>query len=551
MLTRVVRIHTRSLQTQYAMPVLIKNVLISDEVDPKCVDILKQNGIDVVKNTKLSKQQLIDEIKNYDGLIVRSATKVTSEILDAATNLKIIGRAGTGVDNIDTKTATKKGVIVMNTPGGNTISAAEHTCAMILALSRHIPQGHTSMQAGKWDRKKYMGNEVQGKTLAIIGLGRIGKEVALRMQSFGMRTIGFDPIIPGEVSAEFGVQWLPLEEIWPQADYVTVHTPLIPQTRNLIGKEVFSKCKKGLRVVNVARGGIIDEDALIPALDAGQCGGAALDVFIEEPPTNQKLVQHPLVVSTPHLGASTAEAQSRVAEEIAQQFVDTVNGKSLFGAINAPAMSNALSPASKPWVAVGNGLGVLATAMVGAADNTTEVTIKSFGPELVKANSYLGAAVCAGLLKTSGCEMNLINAPVFAKELGVKLTMHHNSQPENGRSNYVTVVVNKGGAASCKLSGCAAGDNALLVEVNGAKFPNGVPLVGDLLVYKSASDPKVMPAVASALAGEDVNALTYAASLPIDDNGEMWNAMTLSRKLRDTDILKLRVNSVHQLSFSS
>ncbi|KAL8559906.1 hypothetical protein ACOMHN_016952 [Nucella lapillus] len=371
------------------MVVTLKKVLVSDEVDPKCVEVLQANGVEVTKNTKLSKDQLLAvipvfltpvsiqmfltsvskqvfltsvsirvflksvsiqqfltsvSIQSYDGLIVRSNTKVTGEVIRAGVNLKIIGRAGTGVDNIDCAEATQRGVIVMNTPGGNTLRAAEHTCTLLISLTRDLARAAQSMKEGRWERKAFMGTELHGKTLAIIGLGRIGREVALRMQAFGMTTIGYDPIIGADVAAEFDTEWLPLEQIWLQADFITVHTPLVPATTNLMNDAVFAQCKRGVRVVNCARGGIIEEAALLRAL---------------EPPQDLRLVQHPRVTATPHLGASTAEAQSRVAVEIAQQFVDLAQGKKLFGAINAPALTNALSPDSQPWVKLGDSLGVL------------------------------------------------------------------------------------------------------------------------------------------------------------------------------------------------
>ncbi|KAM4611174.1 D-3-phosphoglycerate dehydrogenase, partial [Discoglossus pictus] len=271
---------------------------------------------------------------DYDALIVRSATKVTAEVLSAGSRLKVVGRAGTGVDNVDVEAATRNGIIVMNTPTGNSISAAELTCGLIVSLSRQIPQAAESMRAGKWDRKKFMGSELYGKTLAILGLGRIGKEVALRMQSFQMRTIGYDPVIPPEVTAQFGVQQYSLEEIWEQSDYITVHTPLLPSTTGLLNDATFSRCKRGVRVINCARGGIIDEAALLRALESGQCGGAGLDVFTEEPPRDRALVAHPLVISLPHLGASTEEAQNRCGEEIAQQLVGLAQQRALAGAVS-------------------------------------------------------------------------------------------------------------------------------------------------------------------------------------------------------------------------
>ncbi|EFA03163.1 D-3-phosphoglycerate dehydrogenase [Tribolium castaneum] len=308
----------------------IKKVLVADAVDPACVKLLEKHSIQVDCKYKLPVDQLIAEIKNYDGLIVRSDTKVTADVIAAGKNLKVIGRAGAGVDNIDLNAATAKNILVLNTPGGNAISACELTCALITNLARNVTPAAASLKAGRWDRKLYAGHELSGKVLAILGLGRIGREVALRMQAWGMKTIGYDPIVSVEDARKFNVQSMTLEEIWPQADYITVHTPLIPQTRNLICEKVFKSCKKGVRIVNVARGGIIHEADLLKALKEGQCGGAALDVFEQEPPTDPvtlELIQHPKVVATPHLGASTAEAQVRVAVEIAEQFV-ALTGKS-------------------------------------------------------------------------------------------------------------------------------------------------------------------------------------------------------------------------------
>uniref|UniRef100_A0AAQ4RMF9 phosphoglycerate dehydrogenase n=1 Tax=Gasterosteus aculeatus aculeatus TaxID=481459 RepID=A0AAQ4RMF9_GASAC len=316
-------------------PISIQTVLISESVDPRCRAILEENGIRVTEKPNMKRDELMAEIKDYDGLVVRSATKVTADVIDAADNLKIIGRAGTGVDNVDVDAATKKGIIVMNTPSGNTISAAELTCALLMSLSRNVPQAAMSMKQGNWDRKKFMGAELYGKVLGILGLGRIGKEVSSRMQSFGMRTIGYDPITPVEVSAGWGVEQMSLEQLWPQCDYITVHTPLMPSTVGLLGDETFAKCKKGVKVVNCARGGIIDEAALLRALESGQCGGAGLDVFVEEPPKNRPLVDHPNVISCPHLGASTKEAQARCGEDIALQIVDMVKGRKLVGAVSS------------------------------------------------------------------------------------------------------------------------------------------------------------------------------------------------------------------------
>ncbi|OQV20390.1 D-3-phosphoglycerate dehydrogenase [Hypsibius exemplaris] len=296
----------------------IKRVLITDPIDKQFVESLRGHGLEV-NEKKLSKEQLLVDCR------LRLPV------------LKLIGRAGTGVDNIDVPAATKQGVLVMNTPGANTISAAEHTCALILALSRQIPQAQASLKAGRWDRKLFMGNEVQGKTLAILGLGRIGREVATRMKSFGMTVVGYDPVIPANVIAEFGVKSLSLAEIWPVADYITVHVPLLPETENLINLEVLKKCKKSVNIVNVARGGIVSEPDLLAALKEGLTGGAALDVFTEEPPVSAgllELLQHPKVICTPHLGASTVEAQERVAADLAEQIGQFITTGKAAGFVN-------------------------------------------------------------------------------------------------------------------------------------------------------------------------------------------------------------------------
>uniref|UniRef100_A0A7N5PAJ4 D-3-phosphoglycerate dehydrogenase n=1 Tax=Ailuropoda melanoleuca TaxID=9646 RepID=A0A7N5PAJ4_AILME len=337
----------------------LRKVLISDSLDPCCRKILQDGGLQVVEKQNLSKEELIAELQDCEGLIVRSATKVTADVINAAEKLQVVGRAGTGVDNVDLEAATRKGVLVMNTPNGNSLSAAELTCGMIMCLARQIPQATASMKDGKWERKKFMGTELNGKILGILGLGRIGREVATRMQSFGMKTIGYDPIIAPEVSASFGVQQLPLEEIWPLCDFITVHTPLLPSTTGLLNDSTFAQCKKGVRVVNCARGGIVDEGALLRALQSGQCAGAALDVFTEEPPRDRALVDHESVISCPHLGASTKEAQSRCGEEIAIQFVDMVKGKSLAGVVTTS--HNPAVPGEQ-----GCGEGLLTVALAGA-----------------------------------------------------------------------------------------------------------------------------------------------------------------------------------------
>ncbi|XP_041367375.1 D-3-phosphoglycerate dehydrogenase-like [Gigantopelta aegis] len=535
------------------MVLSLKKVLISDDIDPKCIEILQNNGIEVVKKTNLTKEQLISEIPIYDGLIVRSATKVTADVINAAANLKIIGRAGTGVDNIDCVAATRNGIIVMNTPGGNTLSAAEHTCTLIVSLSRQLGLAAQSMKAGKWDRKQFMGNELYGKTLAIIGLGRIGKEVAIRMQSFGMKTIGFDPIIGGDVSATFNTEWLTLDEIWKQADYITVHTPLIPQTKHLINDAVFAACKKGVRVVNCARGGIIDEAALLRALESGQCRGAGLDVFTEEPPTDYTLVKHPLVIATPHLGASTVEAQSRVAEEIAQQFVDVTQGRSLFGAINASALAKTLSPNIQPWVKLAQTLGSLTAVLAGKGSNSErKIQITSTGSILKDGKSYLSAAVLAGFMRKcadlayTSSTLNLVNAPLLAQEAKIQVDVTHKDDLSVSCVDAVVVDMetSQGGLHLC---GTVTGLVPVLVQVQETTFSVPPILQGPLLIFKARNNvSEVVPLVCAGLS--EAGAVLTSLSISTTKNSSVWGVVNLTSPVANgLESVKKHVISVDQI----
>ncbi|KAM3968657.1 D-3-phosphoglycerate dehydrogenase [Aphomia sociella] len=305
----------------------IKSVLVVDGVGANCAEILGSHGIKVTTKAKITKDELLKEIPNHEALVVRSASQVTKEVLDAGTKLKVVGRAGAGVDNIDVNEAGKKGIGVINAPGANAMSACELTCGLTMALARHIVPAAAAFKDGRWERAKYTGTELNGRTLAIIGLGRVGREVAVRMHAFGMKILGFDPFVSAAQCQEFHTTKMELDEIWPLADYITLHTPLIESTRNLINANVLKRCKKGVKIVNVGRGGLISERDLLDALNSGQVGGAALDVFEQEPPTDPLtliIIQHPAVLGTPHLGASTKEAQVRVGQEIAEQLVNLV-----------------------------------------------------------------------------------------------------------------------------------------------------------------------------------------------------------------------------------
>ncbi|XP_071781414.1 D-3-phosphoglycerate dehydrogenase [Centroberyx gerrardi] len=526
-------------------PVSIKSILISESVDPCCRKILEENGIRVTEKQNMKKDDLLAEIKDYDGLVVRSATKVTADVISAAGNLKIIGRAGTGVDNVDVDAATKKGIIVMNTPSGNTISAAELTCTLLMSLSRHVPQAAMSMKAGNWDRKKFMGAELYGKTLGIVGLGRIGKEVATRMQSFGMKTIGYDPITPPEVSATWGVEQMSLEQLWPQCDYITVHTPLMPSTAGLLNDDTFAKCKKGVKVVNCARGGIIDEAALLRALESGQCGGAGLDVFVEEPPKNRSLVDHPNVISCPHLGASTKEAQARCGQDIALQIVDMVKGKNLVGAVNAQVLASTFSQESHQWIKLGEAIGAVLQSCTTSKQPFSHVQITTQGDCLKTSTGYMTSAVMVGLLshESNGCP-NLVNVLTLAKESGIAVNKNH-SQSDGAADGVCKVEISAGGC-DYKASGSVQGGVPVLLELSGSVFRQPVSLTGNLLFFKALASPQLLPSVAGLLASAGVEMESFSA--PAARTGDLWYCVGVSSLLGDLGALKPLVKEAAQLA---
>ncbi|XP_067843612.1 D-3-phosphoglycerate dehydrogenase [Heptranchias perlo] len=524
----------------------VRKFLISESVDASCKKILEENGINVVEKKSMTKNELLAEIKDYDGLIIRSGTKVTADVINAAKNLKIIGRAGTGVDNVDIDASTRNGIIVMNTPNGNTISAAEMTCAMIMCLARQIPQGAASMRAGNWERKKFIGMELYGKTLGIVGLGRIGKEVATRMQSFGMKTIGYDPIIPAEVATTFGVEFMALEHLWPQCDFITVHTPLLPSTKGLLNDETFAKCKKGVKVINCARGGIIDEEALLRAVESGQCGGAGLDVFVEEPPKDLFLVKHPNVISCPHLGASTHEAQGRCGKDIATQIVDMVKGRSLVGVVNAQALSHAMAPETKPWIQLGEALGLVAKACAGQVNDQMKVQVTTLGTSLKNAGNCVATAVMVGLLKGDlANQVNLINASLFANEAGLAITTNHSATTAGSPTNVCALEISTS-STSHKLLGSVQAGIPVLLEFDGATFSQAVPLEGNLLIYKAVPDPQILPSVGGVLASAGIQIESYNVSAVLE--GEQWCIMRITSLLVDLNPLGPYVKVPTQLT---
>ncbi|WP_306114641.1 MULTISPECIES: phosphoglycerate dehydrogenase [unclassified Roseovarius] len=397
-------------------------VLVSDKLSETAVQIFRDRGIDVDFQPDLGKdkEKLAAVIGQYDGLAIRSATKVTEKILAAADNLKVIARAGIGTDNIDKDAASKKGVIVMNTPFGNMITTAEHAIAMMFAVARQLPEASASTHAGKWEKSKFMGVELTSKTLGVIGAGNIGGIVCDRARALKMKVIAYDPFLSEEKAAKMGVEKVELDELLPRADFITLHVPLTDQTRNILSRENLEKTKKGVRIINCARGGLVDEEALADLLKSGHVAGAAFDVFSVEPATDNPLFNLPNVVCTPHLGAATTEAQENVALQVAEQMSDYLLTGAVTNALNMPSVTAEEAKVMGPWIKLADHLGAFIGQM-------TDEPIKAINIlyDGVVSDMNLGAltsAAVAGIMKSVNPEVNMVSAPVIAKERGVKIS---------------------------------------------------------------------------------------------------------------------------------
>ncbi len=437
-------------------------VLVSDPISDKGIEILK-NEFDVDISTGLEPSELIKRIGNYEALIVRSETQVTKDVINAGKKLKIIGRAGVGVDNIDVNAATDKGIIVVNAPEGNTISAAEHTIAMMMAMSRNIPQANASLKNKKWDRKKFMGVEVRDKIIGIIGLGRIGAEVAKRAQGMEMKVLAYDPFISPERAGDLGVELTTVIDIVKRADYITVHTPLTKETKDLISTKEFAVMKKSARVINCARGGIINEEALANAVREGIISAAAIDVFVKEPPFDSPLLELDRVIVTPHLGASTEEAQVNVAVTVAEQVVNALKGFPVKNAINMPYIKAEAMQILEPYFPLAEKMGKLCMQLIGTNYEKVEI---SYCGEISEQNvAPLTLAVLKGLLEpVLGAGVNYVNAPGIAKERKIKV-IESKSKTIEGYSSQVTVKLSKKGEEKL-VSGTIVGKEPRIVQID-------------------------------------------------------------------------------------
>ena len=440
-------------------------VLVSDAISDTGLKALYDHPNFVVDlHPGLAPADLKNMINDYDALIVRSATQVTADILENATRLRVIARAGVGVDNIDVSAATKKGIIVINAPGANTISAAELTMAMMLSLARSIPHAHASTSKGKWERSAFSGVELYEKTLGVVGMGKIGTEVANRAKSFGMTILGYDPYLTEDRADQLGIKKATLDEIAQQADFITIHTPLIKETRGLINDEYLAKTKHGVRIINCARGGLIDEAALVRALNSGQVAGAALDVFETEPSTNYELLGHPNIIVTPHLGASTVEAQEKVAHEVSEEIIEIFETEVIRHAVNMPQISGETHKKLQPFITLGEQMGTLAIQLLKEAPDKVEI---NYYGELAKEDTdLLTRTILKGVLSHHlGDDVNLINALHLLKDQGVTSNVTKNPNSK-GFASYVEVDLYKGSTKSNIGATVLNGYGARIVKMN-------------------------------------------------------------------------------------
>jgi len=478
-------------------------ILVTDSLAPEGLAVFENaEGFTVDVKLGLKPDELKKMCADYDGWVIRSGTRITGELIDAAKNLKVIGRAGVGYENIDADAATKRGIVVMNTPGGNNVTTGEHTVALMMALARHIPQAVSSLKAGKWERNKFVGVELCNKTIGVVGLGNVGRIVAERAAGLRMKVIGFDPFIAAENIARMGVEPGTLDEIFAKSDFITVHVPLTPDTQGLINEAAFAKMKEGVRIINCARGGIVDEHDLAEAIKSGKVAGAALDVYVDEPPT----AEHPLVkleqvITTPHLGASTDEAQLNVAIAVAEQMVDFLDKGVVRYAVNVPSVSPELLEVLRPYLTLGEKLGSLHTQMAGALPKEVQVEYRG---DVTQYNvAPLTLAVLKGLLSpVMESVVNYVNAPLIAKERGIQI-VESKSERAGDFASSITVKA-KNGKQDLEVEGAIFGAKyPRIVRVN-SFYLEAVP-EGYILILQNKDVPGVVGIVGTILGKNGIN----------------------------------------------
>jgi len=473
-------------------------ILIADTLDPSGLTLFQEAGVEVHQLTAEERPRLPEILADFDALVVRSSTQATADLLRAGKKLKVVGRAGIGVDNVDVAAATELGILVVNAPTANLMSATEHTFALLLSLARRVPEADASMRAGEWNRK-ITGVELQGKTIGIIGFGRIGQRVADRARGFEMKIVAYDPFLDAAAARKLDVELLGIDDLLARADVITFHTPLTKETRNILNRERLAKMKKGALIVNCGRGGVIDEEALLEALESGHIGGAALDVFAEEPPKDLRLVRHKRVVSTPHLGAQTREAQERISIETAQMVLAALAGSLAVAAVNLPF--RATGGRAEPFMALGESLGRMAGALLGTAPQSLTVDVWGLDEGL---RHPVTVAVLKGVLTPFlGEGVNYVNAERIAEGRGIEVVRSTHS---NARSEYPQLVdiTLSGGGRSVELGGTVFGDGDSRV-VRFENYPLEFRAEGNLLVLENLDKPGVVGKVGTLLAESNVN----------------------------------------------
>ena len=478
-------------------------ILVTDSLAPEGLEVFKKaEGFEVDVKIGLKPDELENICGNYDGWVIRSGTKITGELIEAAKNLKVIGRAGVGYENIDADAATKRGIVVMNTPGGNNVTTGEHTVALMMALARHIPQAVASLKGGKWDRNKFVGVELCNKTVGVVGLGNVGRIVAERAAGLRMKVLGYDPFIAAENIARMGVEPGTLEDIFTKSDFITVHVPLTPETQGLINKAAIEKMKPGVRIINCARGGIVDENDLAEAIRTGKVAGAALDVYVDEPPSpDHPLLKLEQVITTPHLGASTDEAQLNVAIAVAEQMVDFLAQGVVRYAVNVPSVSPELLAVLRPYLTLGEKIGSLMTQLAGSLPEEVQVEYRG---DVTQFNvAPLTVAVIKGLLTpVLESAVNYVNAPMMARERGVKI-IESKGEAAGDFASSITVT-GRNGKETLEIEGAMFGSkHPRIVRFNNF-YLEAVP-EGYILVLQNNDVPGVVGAVGTILGKNGIN----------------------------------------------
>ncbi|HTK79070.1 MAG TPA: phosphoglycerate dehydrogenase [Rhizomicrobium sp.] len=484
----------------------VPRVLIGDKLSPAAAEIFKQRGIEADIKTGLSKDELIAIAGDYEGIAVRSATKITADVIKAAKKLKVVGRAGIGVDNIDVPAATAAGVIVMNTPFGNSITTAEHAIALMMALARELPAANASTHAGKWEKNRFLGSELYGKTLGLIGAGNIGSIVADRAKGLKMRVIAYDPYLSAGRAADLGIEKVELNDLLARADFVSLHTPLTNETRSLISADAINRMKKGARLINCARGGLVDEMALKAALDSGHLAGAALDVFEEEPAKSHVLFGHEKVIATPHLGAATTEAQENVALQVAEQISDYLLSGAITNALNMPSITAEEAQKVRPWIVLAEKLGAFAGQLTDTSVQSVEILYEGTAADLN--TRALTQAALAGLLKPVLNDVNMVNAPVIARERGIKV-----SETRRGRQGiyegYIKLTASLADGSTRRVAGTVFSDGRpRLIQVKDINLE--AEFAPHMLYLVNEDRPGFIGKLGTALGDAQVNIASFA-----------------------------------------